>query len=170
MKQHPHPQRLGQQHAMNDRLGGRRLCARRSPNDPYVMCRAPDGSFAAMSLTDVFANANSLADALAENVDLFNQNGNPVWLKPGQIVPVTINTLHEIIPQHIALKELTNRGTKTNPNWVVEYVPYVPDPRTVRDLFSNERREGALLPRLTKVTSLQVNEPRRQKVFVPPAG
>ena len=111
-----------------DRLAGRRLCARRSPNDPYQMVRAPDASFATLSLTDVFAAANSLADAPAEYVDLFNQNGNPVWLKQGQVIPITMNTLHEIIPQHIALKELTNRGTETNPNWVVEYVPFVPEP------------------------------------------
>src|SRR5262245_34907296 len=164
MNQHPHPQRT------NDRLGGRRLCARRSPNDPYVMCRAPDASFAAMSLTDVYATTNALADALAENVDLFNQNGIPVLVREGQIVPVGMNTLHEIIPQHIAFKELTNRGTDTNPNWVVEYMPYVPDSRIVRDLCSNERREGGLLPRLTRVTGPQANEPRRQqKVYAPPA-
>jgi hypothetical protein len=133
------------------------------------MCRAPDASFAAMSLTDIYATTNSLADALAENVDLFNQNGNPILVRDGQIILVTINILHEIIPQHIAFKELINHSTETNPNWVVEYIPYVPDPRTVRDLFSNERREGGLLPRLTKITSSQVSEPRRQKVFVPPA-
>jgi len=150
-------------------LNGRRLCARRSPSDPYVMCRAPDASFAAMSLTDVYATSNCLADAVAEYTDIFNQNGNPVWLRQGQLVPVTINILHEIIPQHIALKELVNRGTETNPSWVVEYVPYVPDPRTVRDLFSNERREGGLLPRLTNVTTFQTNQPRQQKVFTPPA-
>jgi len=147
-----------------DRLGGRRLCARHSPDAPYVMTRSPDASFAAMSLTDIYATTNSLADALAENVDLFNLDGSPVWLNKGQLVPMTMNVLHEIIPQHIATKELVNRGTE----WVVEYVPYVPDPRTVRDLFSNERREGGLLPRLTKITSSQVSEPRRQKVFVPP--
>src|SRR5262249_27399468 len=60
-------------------------------------------------------------------------------------------------------------GTQNEPSWGVEFVPYVPDPRTVRDLFSNERREGGLLPRLTNVTTPQVNEPRRQKVFTPPA-
>ena len=140
-----------------------------SPNEPYVMCRAPDASFAAMSLTDIYATTNSLADALAENVDLFNQNGNPILLTQGQLVPVTINVLHEIIPRHIATKELINRGTQNEPTWVVEYIPYVPDPRTVRDLFSNERREGGLLPRLTNVTAPQTNEPRRQKVFIPPA-
>src|SRR5262249_23417564 len=125
-----------------DRLGGRRLCARRSSSDPYVMTRSPDASFAAMSFRDIYSTANSPADPLAENVDLFNQDGNPLWLKQGQLVPVTMNVLHEIIPQHIALKELTNRGTATNPNWVVEYVPLVPDSRLVRDLFANERREG----------------------------
>jgi len=147
-----------------DRLGGRRLCARHSPDAPYVMTRSPDASFAAMSLTDIYSNTNSLADALAEHVDLFNLNGSPVLVRGGQIIPLTLNLLHEIIPQHIATKELVNRGTE----WVAEYVPYVPDPRTVRDLFSNERREGGLLPRLTKVTSSPVSEPRRQKVFVPP--
>jgi hypothetical protein len=153
-----------------DKLGGRRLCARRSPDAPYVMARSPDASFAAMSLTDIYATTNSLADALAENVDLFNLDGSPILVRGGQIIPVTLNTLHEIIPQFIATKELVNRGTETNPNWIVDYVPYAPDPRTLRDLFANERREGGLLPRLTKVTSSQVSEPRRQKVFVPPAG
>src|SRR5262249_39004044 len=156
----PHP---------SDRPGGPRLFARRSPEGPYIMCRSPDASFAAMSLTDVYANANELADAVAEFADIFNQGGNPVWLRQGQLIPVTMNTLHEIIPQHIATKELVNRGTEANPNWVAEYVPFVPDARLVRDLFANERREGGLLPRLTKVTTPRASEPRRQKVFVPPA-
>jgi len=161
MNQHQHPY---------DRLGGRRLCARRSPNDPYIMWRGADASFAAFSLSDPFAAANSLADCLAECVDLVNLNGNPVWVNQGRLVPVTMNTLHEIVPQYIATKELVNRGTESAPNWALVYIPFVPDSRLVRDLFSSERREGALLPRLTKVTSSQVNEPRRQKVFVPPAG
>src|SRR5262245_24481935 len=90
-----------------------------------------------------------------KTVDLFNQNGIAVWFNEGKIVQVTMNLLHEIITRHIAFKELVNRGTETNPDWVVECVPYVPDSRTVRDLFSNERREGGLLPRLTKVTAPQ---------------
>jgi len=170
MNQHPHPQRMGQQHAMNDRLGGRRLCARRSLDGPYVMWRGADASFVAFSLGDPFAAANSLADCLAECVDLVNLNGSPVWVKEGQLVPVTASILHELVPQYVATRELVNLGTEQNPNWVLEYLPFRPDPRLARDLFANERREGGLLPRLTRVTGPQTNEPRRQqKVFIPPA-
>ena len=63
-----------------------------------------------------------------------------------------MNTLHEIIPQHVALKQLVNRGTETEPSWAVQFVPYTPDPRIVRDLFGGERREGGLLPRVTKIS------------------
>jgi len=164
MNQHQHPY---------DRLGGRRLCARRSPNDPYIMCRAPDASFAAMSLTDVFASVNALSDALAENADLFNLNGELVWLNQGKLTPVNMNTIHHIVPQHIATKELVNKGTRENPAWTVEYVPFIPDQRLVRDLFGTERREGSLLARVTKAwpdPTTPAAEPRRQqKIFTPPA-
>jgi hypothetical protein len=83
--------------------------------------------------------------------ELFNLNGNLMRLNQGQIVPVTINDLLEIIHQHIAIKELVNRGTESKPNFVVEYIPYMPDPKTARALFASERREGGLLPRVTKI-------------------
>ena len=165
MHQHPH------QHPY-DRLGGRRLCARRNPGGPYIMCRAPDASFAAMSLTDIYATTNSLADALAENCDLFNLNNELVHITEGKITPVRMNTLPEIIHKHIATRELVNKGSKENPNWTVEYIPLVTDGRTIRDLFSTERREGSLLARVTKVYTPETpatSEPRRQqKVYQAP--
>jgi len=164
---------MPQQHPY-DRLGGRRLCARRSPNDPYQMCRAPDASFAAMSLTDIYATTNALADALAEYADLFNLNGELVWLDQERLAPVTLNAIYPIIARHIATKELVNKGTKENPAWATEYLPYTPDPRTARDLFSTERREGSLLARVTKARPDPItpaaNEPRRQKVYIAPTG
>src|SRR5262249_44455724 len=139
-------------------------------SDPYIMARSPDASFAAMSLTDIYATANTLSAALAENCDLINLNGNPVWVNQGRLVPLTLNLVHELVPRFVATRELVNRGTEQNPNWVLEYIPFQPDPRTIRDLFSNERREGSLLARLTRVTTPQANEPRRQqKIFVAPA-
>jgi hypothetical protein len=156
-----------------DTLHGRRLCARRSPTDPYVMTRSPDASFAAMSFSDAYATTNSLADALAENCDLFNLGGELVHIVEGKITPVRMNTLPELIHKHIATRELINKGSKENPNWSVEYVSYTPDPRTVRDLFSTERREGSLLARVTKVYTPETpaaTEPRRQqKVYQNPA-
>jgi hypothetical protein len=156
----------------SDRLGGRRLCARRNPGKPYVMCRAPDASFAAMSLTDVYATTNSLADALAEFADLFNLNGELVQIIEGKITPVRMNILPEIIYKHIATRELVNKGSKENPAWTVEYIPFVADGRTVRDLFSTERREGSLLARATRIylpETPATTEPRRQqKVYQAP--
>jgi hypothetical protein len=157
---------------MFDTLRGRRLCARRTPDDPYTMCRAPDASFAAMSLTDVYATTNSLADALAEFADLFNLNGELVHIAEGKITPVRMGDIAKITSEHIATRELINKGSKENPNWSVEYIPYTPDSRTVRDLFSTERREGSLLARVTKVYTPETpatTEPRRQqKVYQAP--
>src|SRR5215831_3212692 len=133
-------------------IADRRFFVRRSPNEPYQMWRASDSSFAAFSLSDPYANANLLSDALAETAELFNVNGQLMWLdNRGQLVLATMNVLHDLIPQHVALKQLRNTGTDAEPRWVAEYVPYIPDPRIVRDLFSGERREGGLLPRVTKI-------------------
>jgi len=115
----------------------------------------------------------ALTSGPPENVSS-NLNGELVWLDQGKLVPVTMNAIHQIISQHIATKELVNKGSRENPAWTTEYLPYTPDPRTVRDLFGTERREGSLLARATKVwpdqTTPAANEPRRQqKVFIPPA-
>ena len=141
----------GQRAAVAHGLASRRFFVRRSPNEPYFMWRAADSSFTAFSLSDPYANSNALADALAETTELFNINGQLMWLDQKRLVPATMNTLHELIPQHIAIKQLRNTGTHAEPSWISEFVPYIPDPRIVRDLFGGERREGGLLPRVTKI-------------------
>jgi len=140
------------QRAVASGLADRRFYVRRNKDEPFTMWRAADASFAAFSLSDPYANSNALADALAETVELFNLNNQLMWLsQEGQLIPATMNILHELIPQHVALKQLVNRGTESEPNWQVVYTPYIPDPRIVRDLFGGERREGGLLPRVTKI-------------------
>jgi len=124
-----------------------RLAARHSPADPYVILRSPASPF---GLSDPYASINLLADAIAEYTDLFSFNGILVQLSKGKLIPVTTEVLHEIIPQHIAVKQLRNSGTNIEPHWVVEFVPYTPDATTTRNLLGRDHREGSLLARATK--------------------
>jgi hypothetical protein len=133
---------------MSDKLnGGKRLCVRR-PDGPYEMFRATDSTLAAIALDpyiDPFTNI--VADALAEYVDLFNQDGTLLWLTDGKTTRVTPNVLAEIIPKHLATKRLVSREDKM----VVEYIPLVLDPQSLRPFFTAEKRTGSLIARVTKV-------------------
>jgi hypothetical protein len=133
---------------MNSSLnGGRRLCVRRSEGAPYEMFRATDSNLAAIALdpyVDPFTNI--IADALAEYVDLFDQDGALLWANNGKTTRVTPPVLAEIIPKHLATKRLVSRGDKM----VVEYFPLVLDPQNLRPFFSAEKRTGSLVARVTK--------------------
>jgi hypothetical protein len=89
----------------------------------------------------------AVADALAEYVDLFDQDGALIWIKEGKPVRVTPPVLAEIVPKHLAIKHLVTRGDKV----AVEYTPLVLDPQSLRPFFSAEKRTGSLLARVTKV-------------------
>jgi uncharacterized protein (DUF2461 family) len=138
---------------MNDELNGRRLFARRNPNEPYAMWRAPDSTLAAFGggIRDPFAHFNTVSDAIAETAEIVNVNDQLLWLVDGRPHVVTGAVLTEISTRHLALKRLINRGTENEPNLVAEFVPYTPNHYTIRALLSGERREGGLLPRVTKV-------------------
>jgi hypothetical protein len=138
---------------MNDELNGRRLFARRDPNGPYQMWRAPDSTLAAFGggIRDPFAHFNTVSDAIAETAEIVNVNDQLLWLVDGRPHVVTGAVLTEISTRHLATKRLTNRGTENEPNLVAEFVPYTPNHYTIRALLSGERREGDLLPRVTKV-------------------
>jgi hypothetical protein len=127
---------------------GRRLCVRRNDQSPYEMFRATDSNLAAIAL-DPYADrfTNTVADALAEYVDLFDQDGALLWATNGKTTRVTPNVLAEIIPKHLATKHLVTRGDKI----AVEYIPLVLDPQNLRPFFSAEKRTGSLLARATKV-------------------
>jgi hypothetical protein len=127
-------------------LDGRRLCVRRNEQSPYEMFRATDSSLSAIAL-DPYCNpfTNTVADALAEFVNLFNQAGALVWVKEGKPVRVTPPVLAEIIPKHLATKQLVTHGDEV----VIEFVPLVL--QDLRPFFTAEKRQGSLLARVTKV-------------------
>ena len=134
---------------MNSSLdGGRRLCVRRNEQSPYEMFRATDSSLSVVAI-DPYCDRfiNTVADALAEFADLFDQDGALLWANNGKTTRVTPPVLAEIIPKHLATKHLVTRGDKM----VVEYFPLVLDPQNLRPFFSAEKRTGSLLARVTKV-------------------
>jgi len=138
---------------MNDELNGRRLFVRRDPNGPYQMWRAPDSTLAAFGggIRDPFAHFNTVSDAIAETAEIVNVNEQLLWLADGKPIPVTGKVLLDLSAHHLATKRLVNRGTENEPNLVAEFVPYTPNHHTIRALLSGERREGGLLPRVTRV-------------------
>lgn len=137
---------------MNDPLNGRRLCVRRTENADYEMWRTTDSTLAPIALDPyVDAFANTLSDALAEVAELYNVNGALCWLTNGKLARVNLQILPQIISQHIATKELENTGTETTPNWAVRYTPFVADQKTLRLLFTADKRTGSLIARVTKV-------------------
>jgi hypothetical protein len=109
------------------------------------MFRATDSSLSAIAL-DPYCDrfTNTVADALAEYVDLFDQAGALIWIKEGKPVRVTPPVLAEIIPKHLATKQLENHGDEA----VIKYAPLVL--QDLRPFFSAERRTGSLLARVTK--------------------
>jgi hypothetical protein len=112
------------------------------------MFRATDSSLSVVAL-DPYCDrfTNIVADALAEYVDLFDQDGTLLWANNGKTTRVTPPVLAEIIPKHLATKRLVTRGDKT----VVEYISLVLDPQSLRPFFSAEKRTGSLIARVTKV-------------------
>jgi hypothetical protein len=110
------------------------------------MFRAVDATLAAVAVDRyVDATINLIADALAEYVDLFNQDSALIWVKAGKTTRVTPPVLAEIIPKHLATKHLENHGDEV----VIKYVPLVL--QDLRPFFSAERRTGSLIARVTKV-------------------
>lgn len=96
--------------------------------------------------------ADVIADAAAE--ELFTRNGELVVLNRGNLSPVGLNDLREIIGRHIATIRLTSRGTA---GWTPERIsfdfPHVtdatkaPNQRVLLDLI------GALALRVAKAPS-----------------
>jgi hypothetical protein len=133
---------------LTNHLDGRRLCVRRNEQSPYEMFRATDSCLAAIALDpyiDPFTN--TVADALSEYADLFDQAGALIWIKEGKSVRVTPPVLAEIIPKHLATKQLENHGDRM----VIKYIPLVIDPQNLRPFFTAEKRTGSLIARVTKV-------------------
>jgi hypothetical protein len=133
---------------MNGKPNGR-LCVRRSENEPYVRWRGSDSTLAEIA-RDPYVNVeiNSLSDALAEVAGLHIRAGDGalVWLSAGELVPVNLSTLPQIVTRHAATERLVNNGK----GWVVEYVPLVVDERTLRYLLMPDRRAGGLRERVLK--------------------
>jgi hypothetical protein len=132
---------------------GTRLCVRRSESAEYEIFRGSDTTLAAVAYDPyIDATTNVIADALAEYVDLFDQNGTLLWFANGAPAPVRVTppVLAEIVPKHLAIKKLVNRGTEADPNWAVEYVPLVLSPQNLRAFFTAEKRMGSLITRVPK--------------------
>jgi hypothetical protein len=92
-----------------------------------------------------------LADAVAETAEIYNRNGQLVWLTGGQLVPLSRDALREIITQHVAIKQLVNNGSAAEPTWTSAFVPLIPDEKILRTLLNADKREGGLRERVTKV-------------------
>jgi len=128
---------------------GRRLCIRRSENEPYQRWRGSDSNLAQIA-HDPYANAeiNALSDALAEVAGLHIRDGDGalVWLDAGELIPVNLNTLPKIVSRYAATERLVNNGK----GWTVEHTPLVVDEKTLRYLLMPDRRGGGLRERVLK--------------------
>jgi hypothetical protein len=103
-------------HAMNDKLGTRRLHHWRGK--------------------DRQADINELADAIAATGELFNHDGSLVQLDvKGALVPIGRDALHRLIDQHIAAVRVVKNGT----GWRKEYFTYsfAPRPRSGPPTMAN---------------------------------
>jgi hypothetical protein len=85
---------------------------------------------------DPVADIVQLTDAIAAlHLDLWNKNGQLVWLNAGELVPVNADILSRLIQQHILVKHLIDRGGR----WSAEIGPLVPDDATLKRInFWNE--------------------------------
>jgi len=89
---------------------------------------------------------NSLADAVAETGEIFDHNGQLVWLNEGKLIPVSGAILRRIIGRRVVTRRLVNHGTPAEPNWACEYLPFVPNEMALRMLLTAEnRKEGSLI-------------------------
>ena len=97
---------------------------------------------------DPYEDLNSLADAIAQTGEVFDHNGQLVWLNAGSLIPVSGAVLRGIIGRRVVTRRLVNHGTPAEPNWVCEYLPFVPNEMALRMLLNAENpKEGSLLAR-----------------------
>jgi hypothetical protein len=70
-------------------------------------------------------------------------------LNEGKLVPVNAAVLREIIPKHVVIQRLVNRGTASEPDWGLEYIPLrPPTEKALAALLRSEKlEEGSLLAR-----------------------
>jgi hypothetical protein len=102
---------------------------------------------------DPRADLNAVADAIVASAKLRNCNGSLIWLNGGKLIPVSAAVLSEIIPQHVVTERLINRGSTSEPNWVVEYRPLAPPTeKALATLLRAEKlEEGSLRARAPSV-------------------
>ena len=128
---------------------GRRLCVRRSETSPYERWRGSDSTLAEIA-RDPYVDiaTNTLSDALSEvaNLHIRDGDGALVWLNAGNLIPVNLSTLPQIVSRFAATERLVNNGR----GWVVEHVPLEVDEKTLRCLLMPDRRAGGLRERVLK--------------------
>jgi hypothetical protein len=114
-------------------------------------------------------DGNRLADVVCEAAatELFGQNGELVALNAGQLTPIGLNDLRDIIARHIATIQLVSQGTA---GWKYEHVSFTfpsvadasrqPNQQVLLDLFP------ALLARVAKAPGdiPQLSEQQMQEV------
>ena len=89
-----------------------------------------------------------MADAIAQTGEVFDHNGQLVWLNAGSLIPVSGAVLRGIIGRRVVTRQLVNHGTPAEPNWACEYLPFVPTDAALKCLLNAERRQdGSLLAR-----------------------
>jgi hypothetical protein len=90
---------------------------------------------------DPYEDLNSLADAIAQTGEVFDHNGQLVWLNAGSLIPVSGAVLRGIIGRRVVTRRLVNHGTPAEPNWVCEYLPFVPPNAALRCLLGENPKE-----------------------------
>ena len=89
-----------------------------------------------------------MADAVAATREIFDHNGQLVWLDAGKLIPVSGAVLRGIIGRRVVTQRLVNHGTPAEPNWTCEYSPFVPTDAALRCLLGENPKEGSLLARV----------------------
>jgi hypothetical protein len=91
---------------------------------------------------------DDLAACILQAATVFTMDGQVVWIADGKKTPVFRDAVIELCRRFIVTAHPVNRGTETEPNWVVEYRPFVPPELMVRNLVreSLPRRAPVVWP------------------------
>jgi hypothetical protein len=91
---------------------------------------------------------DDLAACILQAAPIFQMDGQVVWIIDGKRAPVFRDVVYELCRRFIVTARPVNHGTEAEPDWVVEYRPFVPDELMVRNLVreSLPRRAPVVWP------------------------
>jgi hypothetical protein len=125
-------------------------------------------------------DGSRLADVVSEvaATELFGQNGELVALSAGQLAPINLNELRDIIARHIATLQLVSQGTA---GWRYEYVSFTfpngtdasrqPNQQVLLDLFPTLVARVAKAPGdIPQLSEQQLQEVRQRLRTGEPKG